>query len=144
MSDENRRQVEITRLSRGHYEATNGRGAKLIFGSGLEDAFSPVELLLTAIGGCSGIDVDFVTSRRSEPASFTVRVDGDKVRDESGNRLANLKLTFDIEFPGGEEGDAARAVLPRTVQQSHDRLCSVSRTIELGTPIAVEIAPETT
>ena len=47
-----------------------------------------------------------------------------------------------MQFPEGEEGDAARSVLARSVAQSHDRLCSVSRTVEMGTPIAVEIAGE--
>jgi putative redox protein len=142
MSDENRRTVEVTRVTQGRYEATNGRGATLIFGSSLDDAFSPVELMLTAIAGCSGIDVDVVTARRAEPTSFRLRMDGDKVRDESGNRLENLTLTFDITFPDGEAGDAARAALPSIVARSHDRLCSVSRTIERGTPVSVEIAPD--
>jgi putative redox protein len=37
------------------------------------------------------------------------------------------------------QGDAARAVLPDAVKKSHDRLCTVSRTVELGTPIATRI-----
>ena len=35
--------------------------------------------------------------------------------------------------------DAARAVLPEAVRRSHDQLCSVGRTVELGTPIAARI-----
>jgi len=68
-----------------------------------------------------------------------VRMRGDKVRDEHGNRLTNLVLTFDIEFPDDEAGRAAYDVLPRAVRQSHDRLCTVSRTVELGTPVESRI-----
>ena len=31
--------------------------------------------------------------------------------------------------------DQARAILPRTVALSHNKLCTVSRTVELGTPV---------
>jgi putative redox protein len=141
MSDENLRTVDITRIRKGLYEATNRHGIKLTFGNDNTQSFSAVELLLTAIAGCSGTDVDFITSKRAEPSSFAVHISGEKVRDETGkNHVADLSLTFDIRFPEGEEGDAARGVLERAVHQSHDRLCSVSRTVEMGTPIDVRIA----
>ena len=48
-------------------------------------------------------------------------------------------MTFRIRFPEGELGDKARALLPDAVKKSHERLCTVSRTVELGTPIASRI-----
>jgi len=48
-------------------------------------------------------------------------------------------VTFRIRFPEGEDGDEARELLPDAVRKSHDRLCTVSRTVELGTPIADRI-----
>jgi putative redox protein len=143
MTDENLRTVEITRIRKGLYEATNRHGVKMVFGNDNTQNFSAVELLLTAIAGCSGTDVDFITSKRAEPDSFTVNIAGTKVRDESGkNHVADISVTFDITFPEGDEGDAARAVLERSVHQSHDRLCSVSQTVERGTPIEVAVAGE--
>lgn len=44
-----------------------------------------------------------------------------------------------IVFPAGEQGEAARQLLPDAVRKSHDRLCTVGRTVELGTPIATRI-----
>lgn len=96
-----------------------------------------MELLLTAIGGCSGIDVDLITGRRAEPEQFEVLVEADAVRDGNGHHLADIAVTFTLRFPEGAAGDAARAVLPASVQRSHDRLCTVSRTVELGTPVAM-------
>ena len=139
MTDDSLRTVELSRIGLGLYEAANPRGGRLVFGSGDGDQFTPVELLLVAIAGCSAADVDYITAKRAEPTRFELRMSGDKVRDDSGNHLTNLRLTFDVAFPEGENGDAARAVLPRAVAQSHDRLCTVSRTVELGTPIEVEI-----
>jgi uncharacterized OsmC-like protein len=102
---------------------------------GGDEGFSPVELLLTALAGCTAADVDALTSRRAEPEEFQVEASGDKIRDESGNRMENLEVIFRVRFPAGDTGDAARAVLPDMVAKSHDRLCTVSRTVELATPI---------
>jgi uncharacterized OsmC-like protein len=133
------RSVTITRTSAGRYTAVNGRGGVLDFGTGDVDDFTPVELFLTAIGGCTAVDVDILTTRRAEPESFVVQVDGEKVRDEGGSRMEELSVTFRVRFPEGEGGGAARALLPDAVQRSHDRLCTVSRTVELGTPVATRV-----
>lgn len=138
-TDDNHRSVGIARIAPGAFRATNSRGGTLDFGSGDSDQFTPVELLLTAIGGCSGIDVDILTSRRAEPDSFEVTVEADKVRDEEGNHLAGVLMTFRLTFPTGNAGDAARDVLPQAVRRSHERLCTVSRTVELATPVQVRI-----
>ena len=141
MSVDSQRTVTITRTSAGRYTAVNARGGVLTFGTGDVDDFTPVELLLTAIGGCTAVDVDILTTRRAEPESFLVQVDGEKVRDEDGNRMEELSVTFRVRFPEGEDGDAARALLPGAARRSHDRLCTVSRTVELGAPVATRIEP---
>ena len=138
MTDETLRSIEMSRLAKGRYVATNARGGQLVLGQG-DESFSPVELLLVAIAGCSAIDVDYIVSKRAEPTGFDVRISGDKIRDDQGNRMTNLTLTFDIAFPDDEGGRAAYDVLPRAVQQSHDRLCTVSRTVEVGAPITTRI-----
>jgi putative redox protein len=143
MSDDTFRSVDIERTSAGQYLARNVRGGSIRVGhGGDDDSFTPVELLLVALGGCTAIDVDLATSRRTEPDEFRIRVTGDKIQDGSGNRMENLRIEFTVRFPAGESGDAARQVLPRAVRDSHDRLCTVSRTVELGTPVATGIASE--
>jgi uncharacterized OsmC-like protein len=139
MADQNQRWVTLERLDEGVYLARNPNGAELRFGSKADDAFSPVELLLAAIAGCSAVDVDVVTARRSPAQTFTARVDAAVARDETGNILRDIQLSFDITFPAGEAGDAAREILPRAVKASHDRTCTVSRTLEAGTPVSVTI-----
>lgn len=139
MSGQDERIVQVTRRSLGRYEAVNARGVRLRFGSAGEEEFSPVELFLAAIAGCGAADVDHITAKRAEPATFEVSVRGDKVRDQDGNRLEDLSVTFHVTFPEGDAGDAAREVLPSAVERSHDRLCTVSRTIERGTPISTVV-----
>jgi putative redox protein len=139
-SEQTHRQVAIERIANSRYTVTNERGGQLTVGSGAGTDFTPVELLLTAIAGCTAIDVDILTSRRAEPDSFDIEVGAEKVRDEKGrNQLEDIIVTFRIAFPDGEDGDKARALLPDAVKRSHESLCTVSRTVELGTPIAFRI-----
>jgi uncharacterized OsmC-like protein len=111
-------------------------------GSGEDADFTPVELLLAAIAACSAVDVDSITSRRSEPDRFTATASGEKISDELGNRLVDLVLDFDVSFPDDEGGQNATGVLRRSIRQSHDRLCSVGRTVEVGTPITAALHGE--
>jgi len=141
MASDPHRTVTITRTSPGRFSAVNSRGGTLEFGTGDVDDFTPVELFLAAVGGCTAVDVDILTTRRAEPESFVVQVGGEKVRDEDGNRMEDLSVTFRLKFPEGESGDAARAILPEAVQRSRDRLCTVSRTVECGTPVTTRIEP---
>jgi putative redox protein len=134
--DNTRRHVTIDRTRNSHYTVTNERGGTISVGDGSDDSFTPVELLLTAIGACTAIDVDILTSRRAEPGSFQVTVKGTKIRDDQhANRLTDIAVTFALTFPDGEDGDKARAIVPDAMKRSHERLCTVSRTVELGTPI---------
>ena len=80
MSDAHR-SVSLERMSKGRYRATNKHGDTLVVGEG-GDSFSPIELLLTAMGACSAIDVDYIVGKRAEPSSFRIRVDANKVRDD--------------------------------------------------------------
>lgn len=138
MSDQTQRSVSLRRTAAGELVATNSRGVELTLGTG-DGVFSPIELLLAAVAGCTGLDVEALTARRAEPDSFELVASADKLRDESGNHLANIEVVFRARFPEGEAGDAARQVLPQAVTRSHDRLCTVTRTIERGTPVANRI-----
>lgn len=141
-ADDTWRGIDLTRIGEGRYKATNQRGGIVPIGSGEDPDFTPVELLLAALAGCAGVTVDELTSRRAQPLSFDVSAEGHKVRDEGGSHLVGLKVTFDVVFPEGEDGDQARGFLPRAVQQTHDRICTVSRTVTLGEPVDYAIAEE--
>jgi hypothetical protein len=84
MADDTLRSVTLQRTSLGQYEVRNARGGTMTIGVGDGTDFTPVELLLAALGGCTGADVDHIVSKRAEPDSFTVHVTGDK----SGTRPA--------------------------------------------------------
>lgn len=136
---DNERHVDLRRVELGKFEVTNVRGGTITTGTGDDTDFTPGELLLTAIASCTGADVDYLTARRSEPVDFRVRIDATKLVGENGNRLDDLVVTFNVDFGEGEGADRAREVLPVAVERSRDRLCTVGRTVEHGTPISAKI-----
>lgn len=141
MAEDTHRRVALERLDTGVYRATNARGNQLSFGSMDESGFTPVELLLVALGGCAAVDVDVVTERHAEPERFEVVVETEKVRDDAGgNILQDVRMTLHATFPEGPEGDRARELLPRAMRTSHDRTCTVSRTLEANTPVSTSLA----
>ena len=93
------RQITFSRIEKGRFRATNARGGTLDFASGENTDFTPVELLLVAIAGCSAVDVDLITVKRAEPEHFEVTATGTKARDEQGNRLQDIAVHFAIDFP---------------------------------------------
>jgi uncharacterized OsmC-like protein len=143
MTDDSLRSVTIERTGTGHFTATNARGGTISLGTGSgadgDTDFTPVELLLAALGGCTAVDVDIATSRHAEPTRFSVAVTGNKISDELGNRMTDLAVTFSVTFADVEGAERARAILPRAVKTSHDRLCTVSRTVETGTPVTATV-----
>lgn len=141
MTTTNERSVELRRIGERRFEVTNARGGRLVLAEGADPDFTPVELLLAAVAGCSAVDVDYLTTRRAEPDAFAVVASAEKLNDEHGNHLGPVTARFAIDFPHGPDGDRAREVLPAAVARSRDRLCTVSRTVQLPTEVSFEIAP---
>ncbi len=55
------------------------------------------------------------------------------------NFLKDIRITFHVRFPDGEDGDKARERLPSAMARSHDRLCTVTQTVTRGTPVEVAL-----
>jgi putative redox protein len=139
MDDDTLRWLDLTQIGEGRYKAVNRRGGVLPIGSGDDPDFTPVELLLAALAGCTAIDVGSITGKRARPESFQIHTTGHKVRDDDGSHLVDLNVSISVTFPEGEAGDRAREVLPRAVQQTADRICTVGRTLQLGTSIGYDV-----
>jgi uncharacterized OsmC-like protein len=133
------RVVDMEKIGPSRFRATNVRGGVLPIGSGEDPDFSPVELLLAALAACGAVTLDPITSRRATAESFRARAEGLKVHEDGATRIADIVVTFDLVFPEGEAGDAARAVLPSALQRTHDRICTVSRTVEAGETVVMRL-----
>lgn len=138
---ETHRSISLDRTGDFTFAATNRRGGVLPVGSGDDETFTPVELLLVALAGCGAIDLEHLTSKRAPFETFAAVAEGHKIRDDRGNHLVDLRVTFDVTFPEGDDGDRARDFLPRAVAEIERRLCSVGRTVQIGDPVRYVTGP---
>lgn len=119
---------------------TNARGGTIRIGEGQNDDFTPVELLLAAIGACNAITVEALT-KRSDPERFDVVVEAQKTKSaDNGTQLEDIDITFDVAFPDDELGRQMTERLPGAIERSRRIYCTVGRTVEAGTPTRVRLA----
>jgi putative redox protein len=139
MGKDSERRVTLERTGPLEFRVTNRKGGSMVIGGEGQDSFTPIDLLLAGIAGCTAMDVDAITGKKAQAEAFDVSIRADKIKAADGNRLENIVVNFEVRFPATEEGAAAASGLPAAARRSHDRLCVVSRTVELGTPITVRI-----
>ncbi|MFI6598103.1 OsmC family protein [Nonomuraea sp. NPDC050536] len=114
--------------------ATNARGAEVRMGGGDEDGvFTPVELLLAAIGGCNIVTVEPLTAKRGQQLiRLAMTVEAEKVEP---NKLGPVTVTYDVEVPSEKADEVYRAVATRV----HEKYCTVSRSLQEGTDVRLEL-----
>jgi putative redox protein len=112
-----------------HFVAETGSGGRVpidgspgVGGAGL--GARPMELLLSALGGCAGIDVlGILVKQRQTVDDLTVTVEGERPPGEPAV-FTRIHVHFEVSGPEDE-----RAVV-RAVELSMDKYCSVARTLE--------------
>ena len=130
--------VEVTRSGEHRFVATNERGASVEIGrDGAEGAFTPGELLLAAVAGCSAVTSENLLVRRlGEDAPMTVRADRTK-NPEDEHKFAAIEAAFDVDLAAIPEND--RAKLVEAVERAIERYCTVSRSVTESTPITLTL-----
>jgi putative redox protein len=119
--------VRVERTEDG-FVARNERGAEIAMGSG-DAVFSPVELLLAAVGGCNIMTVEPLTAKRGHRL---VRLAADVSAEKEGSTLLrSVTVTYDVELPMEESRELFEAVAERV----HERHCIVSRSLSRGTEV---------
>lgn len=118
--------VEVNFLENLTFEGQGSSGHKVrMDGDSAEGHASegtrPMELVLTAVGGCTGIDVVSMLAKMRVPLeSFSMRIEGD--RDDHHPRVyryVRIEYRFDAQ---PEDGDK----IIRAVRLSQEKYCSVS------------------
>jgi putative redox protein len=110
---------------------TNKHGTELLVDINGERGLSPLELLLAALGACSAVDFAILMRKQRDPVEpLHLEVDGDK----EDQRMQWLRVTYHVH-----EGADERKVERSRSKVAND-LCTVSRTIASGTPVAHVIA----
>ncbi len=90
---------------------------------GADSAARPMEMLLAALGGCSGIDVAIILKKmRVDVDGFEVRLNG--VR---GDERPRIFTEIDVEYVfRGENLEEKREQLEKAARLSFEKYCSVA------------------
>ncbi|MGW5643808.1 OsmC family protein [Saccharopolyspora sp. NPDC003752] len=131
--------VEVTRTGPHTFTATNPRGGEVTIGrEDAPDAFTPGELLLAAIAACSAVTSENLLVRRlGEDAKVTVHADRTKVPEDK-HKFASVQVGFDVDLSGIED-DGERGKVVDAVRRAIEKYCTVSRSVEEGTPIELTL-----
>jgi putative redox protein len=130
--------MALVRVERteGGFVARNDRGAEVLMGTGDEQGvFTPVELLLAALGGCNIVTVEPLTAQRGHRmVRLAMTVQAEKVE---ASKLGPITITYDVELPEGDE--KAAGVLRAVAQRVEEKYCTVSRALRETTEINLEL-----
>ena len=128
--------ITIDHLDDLHMEAQNEEGGKIRMDGnteigGLEGGFSPMQLLLAGVGGCSAIDIIGILKKQKQPLEdLQVVVDGDKQSTGTFSEFKTIQLNFIFT------GDLEEKKVKRAIELSLEKYCSVSKALEKGSDIS--------
>lgn len=122
-----------------HFESENATNGKIrIDGNneigGLEGGFSPMQLLLAGIGGCSAIDViSILKKQKQDLTDLKVEVDGNKQKTDVGySEYKTIHMHFILS------GTLDPKKVERALNLSVTKYCSVSKALEKGSEISYD------
>jgi putative redox protein len=132
--------IKIKRFDSDYgFEATNEAGKTLRMDAGVSvgghgQAFSPMQAVLAAIGGCSGIDiVSILKKQKQDIESFEMEVNGAREQGAVPSPFTTIHIIYRIK--GRVDKDKAQ----RAAELSIEKYCSVSKMLEKSAMITYEV-----
>lgn len=119
------------------FECTNSAGNSILLDNTSQpDAkgVSPMESVLMAVAGCSGIDVVAILKKqRQNITKFSAEVEGERVPVDEAKPFKTMKVTFFIE------GEVEPKKALKAAELSFGKYCSVSKTLEPNVEVSYEV-----
>lgn len=128
--------ITINHLDDLHMEAQNEEGGKIRMDGttkigGLEGGFSPMQLLLAGVGGCSAIDIiGILEKQKQDLKGLKVEVDGDRQSKDTYSEFTTIHIKYIFT------GDLDKKKVERAITLSLDKYCSVTKTLEKTSEIS--------
>lgn len=101
---------------------------------GDDQGMRPTEMLLGALGGCTGVNAVLLLQKYRQPfTALTVEVEGDAAA-EWPKAFTAIRVTFAITW----SGEFDEALVARALDDACNRYCPVDATLTHGTAIQVQ------
>jgi putative redox protein len=106
---------------------------------GQDEGMRPTEMLLAALGACTGINAVLLLKKFKQPyTSLDVEVEGDQT-DEWPHAFTDIRITFAIKWSGPYD----EKLVTDALDMACNKYCPVDATITLGAGISHTHRPET-
>ena len=97
-------------------------------------AVSPMENLLMAVAGCSGIDmVSIMKKQRQELTGFSAEVEGERIQKDEAKPFKNIMVKFFLE------GTIDPRKAQKAAELSFEKYCSVSKTLNPNVTVNYQV-----
>jgi putative redox protein len=125
-----------------HFEANNESGnivqmdASPAIG-GLNKGPRPMEMLIMALGGCSGIDVvQILDKQKIKLEDFRIKIDAEREPNATPSLFKKIHINFFFK------GEIDKGKAERAVALSLEKYCSVAKTLESTAKITSSVTIE--
>lgn len=120
------------------FECTNSLGNKILLDNTSQSegtkGVSPMETILMAVAGCSGIDmVSILKKQRQEITKFSAEVVGERIEVDEAKPFKTISVSFHLE------GNIDPKKAERAAALSFEKYCSVSKTMEPNVTVNYEV-----
>jgi putative redox protein len=124
----------ITTWKKAHEFEAEHEGNKIQMDGSTENGHGPKALLLSALAGCSGIDVvDILTKMRMEFSDFSIEVEADQT-DEHPKVFKDIHIIYKMKTARKNENKIKKAI-----DLSLDKYCGVSAMLRKNSRIDYSI-----
>ncbi|MGX9986361.1 OsmC family protein [Soonwooa purpurea] len=130
--------IQLNRINDDYlFECTNQNGHSILLDNTSKEGatgVSPMETILMAVAGCSGIDVvSILKKQRQTITDFKAEVEGDRIQVEDAKPFKHIKVIFKLE------GDIDPKKAQKAAELSFEKYCSVSKTLEPNVEVTYEV-----
>ena len=119
------------------FECTNSAGNSILLDNTSQPGakgVSPMESVLMAVAGCSGIDmVTILKKQRQNVTKFSAEVEGERIPVDDAKPFKSILVKFFVD------GDVDPAKAQKAAQLSFEKYCSVSKTLEPNVTVNYEV-----
>ena len=120
------------------FECTNSLGNTILLDNTSQSegtkGVSPMETILMAVAGCSGIDmVSILKNQRQEITKFSAEVEGERIEVDEAKPFKTIMVKFFVD------GTIDPKKAERAAALSFEKYCSVSKTMEPNVTVNYEV-----
>ncbi len=123
-------EVTVKKVDNFHFRATDAAGLTVDMdapenGVGGQHGVRPMQMMLMALGGCSGIDVVSILKKKRQPyKNIVMKITGERMDGKAATPYKSIHIHFTLT------GNLDAKKVEKAIQLSVEKYCSVAKTLD--------------